>query len=368
MIPSLRNILLPTILVVAVLIPDVLSADVIRLRHSVRRSAADQPIRLGDIAILEGPQAEALSRTVIRPANARDATDVIRIRVAEVRESLHDAEVYWGTLDLEGGMTLVRPPAPSRRASGPESKVLPVAVVASAGLDMACADGAAEGVPFVAASDLLEAGGSVTRQIAKSMIAAWGPEAFDLQLAIDTTSAEAIIAGASAFSVELLGNPRGDRCNARITQQREDGRISRATLVRVDVRIVRQVPIASRDLRTGRKLSGSDFEMANCAVRPSEVVLDIVALEDRQLEGSLAAGAPMTAGLLKAEFVVERHGEVLILASGTGIRVEVPGVAMEKGRIGDTIECRLRTVGERDRNARFSAVVIGPGRVWLPDR
>jgi hypothetical protein len=84
MIPSLRNILLPTILVVAVLIPDVLSADVIRLRHSVRRSAADQPIRLGDIAILEGPQAEALSRTVIRPANARDATDLIRIRVAEV--------------------------------------------------------------------------------------------------------------------------------------------------------------------------------------------------------------------------------------------------------------------------------------------
>ena len=76
----------------------------------------------------------------------------------------------------------------------------------------------------------------------------------------------------------------------------------------------------------------------------------------------------MTAGLLKAEFVVERHGEVLILASGTGIRVEVPGVAMEKGRIGDTIECRLRTVGERDRNARFSAVVIGPGRVRLPDR
>jgi len=76
----------------------------------------------------------------------------------------------------------------------------------------------------------------------------------------------------------------------------------------------------------------------------------------------------MTAGLLKAEFVVERQGNVLILASGTGVQVEAPGVAMEKGRIGDTIECRLRTAGDRDRNARFSAVVIGPGRVRLADR
>lgn len=390
MISSLYKILLPMTLVVTVLIPDVLTADVIRLRHSVRRADIDQPIRLGDIAILEGPQAEALSRTVIRPSDARAATGLIRIRVAEVRELLQDADVYWGTLDLEGGLTLVRPPASPRRASVKESKNQAVVVPASGSMNGKPASGTSGGVPvavpasgsmhaesasempggvaFVAAPDLFSAGDIVARQVAKLMIAAWGPDASRLELAVDATSAQAIIAGASTFSVELLGNPLGDRCNARITQRRDDGRLFRATLVRVDVRIVRRVPIAVRNLRPGRKLAASDFEIAERAVRPSEVVLDLAALEDRQLVKSLAAGAPMNAGLLKAEFVVHRQSEVLILAAGAGVQVEVPGIAMEKGRIGDTIECRLRTAGDRDRNARFSAVVIGLGRVRLPDR
>ena len=220
----------------------------------------------------------------------------------------------------------------------------------------------------MAASDLLETGGNVARQIAKSMIVAWGPEAARLRLAIDATAAEALIVDAAAFRVELLGDPRGDRCNAKITQQRQDGRPARATLARVDIRIVRTVPIASRNLAAGRELDSSDFDLAERAIRPSEVVLEIDALEDRRLVRPLAEGSALTAGLLKAEFVVERQGEVLILATGAGVRVEVPGIAMEKGRIGDTIECRLRNAGERDRNARFSAVVIGPGRVRLPDR
>ena len=136
----------------------------------------------------------------------------------------------------------------------------------------------------------------------------------------------------------------------------------------MDIRIVRTVPIASRNLAAGRELDSSDFDLAERAIRPSEVVLEIDALEDRRLARPLAEGIALTAGLLKAEFVVERQDEVLILATGAGVRVEVPGIAMEKGRIGDTIECRLRNAGERDRNARFSAVVIGPGRVRLPDR
>ena len=368
MISLLRNILIPTVLVVTVLFPGVLSADVIRLRHSVRRAAIDQPIRLGDISILEGPQAVALSKTVIRPAEACESTGIIRIRVAEVRDVLQAANVYWGTLDLEGGVTLVRPSASARRMHGRKPDVQASAVPASDGVTASLVSGTLEATPFVAASDLFETGGIVARQIAKSMIVAWGPEAARLRLAIDATAAEALIVDAAAFRVELLGDPRGDRCNAKITQQRQDGRPSRATLARVDIRIVRTVPIASRNLAAGRELDSSDFDLAERAIRPSEVVLEIDALEDRRLAKPLAEGSALTAGLLKAEFVVERQGEVLILATGAGVRVEVPGIAMEKGRIGDTIECRLRNAGERDRNARFSAVVIGPGRVRLPDR
>ena len=368
MISLLRNILIPTVLVVTVLFPGVLSADVIRLRHSVRRAAIDQPIRLGDISILEGPQAVALSKTIILPAEACEDTGVIRIRVTEVRDVLQAANVYWGTLDLEGGVTLVRPPASAGRMRDRKPDVQASAVTASERVTPSLVTGTLEATPFVAASDLLETGGNVARQIAKSMIVAWGPEAARLRLAIDATAAEALIVDAAAFSVELLGDPRGDRCNAKITQQRQDGRPARATLARVDIRIVRTVPIASRNLAAGRELDPSDFDLADRAIRPSEVVLEIDALEDRRLAKPLAEGSALTAGLLKAEFVVERQGEVLILATGAGVRVEVPGIAMQKGRIGDTIECRLRTAGERDRNARFSAVVIGPGRVRLPDR
>ncbi len=368
MIISLRDILLPAVITAVTLVPDVLGADVIQLRHSVRRAAVDQPVRLGDIAILDGAQAEALAGIVIRPADSRAATGVIHIRVAEVRGVLDDADVYWGTLDLEGGLTLVRPPASTRQLVGRDSEARAIGATELKGLNAEPSKGRSAHAAFIAAADLLDSGGMVAREIAKAMIISWGPEASGLQLAIDATAAEAMVADATGFSVELLGNPRSDRCNARIAGQRENGRPSRATLARVDVRIVRSVPIASRDLRAGRKLADSDFEMANRPVRPSDVVLGIDSLEDRQLQRSLVAGAPMTAGLLKAEFVVERQGRVLIVASGTGIQVEAPGIAMEKGRIGDTIECRLRTAGDRDRNARFSAVVIGPGRVRLPDR
>ncbi len=368
MINTLRNILLFTVIAAVAVIPNVLAADVIQLRHSVRRAAVDQPVRLGDIAILDGVQAEALAGIVIRPADSRAATGVVRIRVAEVRAVLDDAEVYWGTLDLEGGLTLVRPPASTRQAVGRESEGHAVVATKLKGLAAGPSKGPADHTPFIAAADLLEDGGMVAREIAKAMIMSWGPEASGLQLAIDATAAEALVADATGFSVELLGNPRSDRCNARIAVRREGGRPSRAALARVDVRIIRSVPVAFRDLRAGRKLSRSDFEMASRPVRPSEIVLDIGSLEDRKLQGSMVAGAAMTAGLLKAEFVVERQGNVLILASGTGVQVEAPGVAMEKGRIGDTIECRLRTAGDRDRNARFSAVVIGPGRVRLADR
>ena len=58
--------------------------------------------------------------------------------------------------------------------------------------------------------------------------------------------------------------------------------------------------------------------------------------------------------------------KVTAMADDGRVSIHVRGVAIEKGRVGDTIQCRLRTSDPRDRTAWFDAEVVGPGRVRLP--
>ncbi|MCP4795998.1 MAG: flagella basal body P-ring formation protein FlgA, partial [Phycisphaeraceae bacterium] len=69
---------------------------------------------------------------------------------------------------------------------------------------------------------------------------------------------------------------------------------------------------------------------------------------------------------LRPEIVVDRRDDVLVMADDGQVSIHVRGIAIEKGRVGDTIQCRLRTSDPRDRTAWFDAEVVGPGRVRLP--
>ena len=64
--------------------------------------------------------------------------------------------------------------------------------------------------------------------------------------------------------------------------------------------------------------------------------------------------------------VIDRKDDVLVMADDGHVSIHVRGIAIEKGRVGDRIHCRLRTSDPRDRTTWFAVEVVGPGRVRLP--
>ena len=333
------------------------AADVIRLRDSVRRTANDQPVLLRDIAILEGSVAEGFGGLVIR-AEADD--DVVRIRVDEIRDLLDDAGAYWGELSLEGGTTRVRPPAVRRGVASSDL------AIQSSPRPTKKTDGAGRAsidlrTPF----ELLDRGG-LAEEIAERVIEAWGSDSESIRIGLDSARLADAVAGLATAEISVQGNLRGDRFQVRIGGNRVDGRASRTRLLPVEIRIVETVPVAARELRPGRRLDASDFTLEPRPVRPSSVVLDLDSIEDRQLQTAVPRGQALEVAHLRPEIVVDRRDDVLVMADDGQVSIHVRGIAIEKGRVGDTIQCRLRTSDPRDRTAWFDAEVVGPGRVRLP--
>ncbi|MCP4939893.1 MAG: flagellar basal body P-ring formation protein FlgA, partial [Phycisphaeraceae bacterium] len=314
-------------------------------------------VLLRDIAILEGSVAEGFGGLVIR-AEADD--DVVRIRVDEIRDLLDDAGAYWGELSLEGGTTRVRPPAVRR---GVASSGL---VVQSSPRPTKKTDGAGRAsidlrTPF----ELLDRGG-LAEEIAERVIEAWGSDSESIRIGLDSARLADAVAGLATAEISVQGNLRGDRFQVRIGGNRADGRASRTRLLPVEIRIVETVPVAARELRPGRRLDASDFTLEPRPVRPSSVVLDLDSIEDRQLQTAVSRGQALEVAHLRPEIVVDRRDDVLVMADDGQVSIHVRGIAIEKGRVGDTIQCRLRTSDPRDRTAWFDAEVVGPGRVRLP--
>ncbi|MCP4796701.1 MAG: flagellar basal body P-ring formation protein FlgA, partial [Phycisphaeraceae bacterium] len=304
------------------------AADVIRLRDSVRRTANDQPVLLRDIAILEGSVAEGFGGLVIR-AEADD--DVVRIRVDEIRDLLDDAGAYWGELSLEGGTTRVRPPAVRRGVASSDL------AVQSSPRPTKKTDGAGRAsidlrTPF----ELLDRGG-LAEEIAERVIEAWGSDSESIRIGLDSARLADAVAGLATAEISVQGNLRGDRFQVRIGGNRADGRASRTRLLPVEIRIVETVPVAARELRPGRRLDASDFTLEPRPVRPSSVVLDLDSIEDRQLQTAVSRGRALEVAHLRPEIVVDRRDDVLVMADDGQVSIHVRGIAIEKGRVGDTI-------------------------------
>ena len=332
-------------------------ADVIRLRDSVRRTTNDQPVLLRDIAILEGAVAEGFGGLVVRDEVIED---VVRIRVDEIRELLEDAGAYWGELSLEGGTTRLRPPAARSTVDSPrlgvDSELRPAAGAVEArpgSIDLES--------PF----ELLERGG-IAEEIAERVIEAWGSDSESILIGLDHARLAGMVAGLATAEISMQGTLRSDRFQVRVGGTRSDGRASRARLLPIEIRIVETVPVATRELRPGRRLGASDFTLEPRPVRPSGVLLDLESIEDRQLQTAVPAGCALEVAHLRPEIVIDRNDDVVVMADNGQVSIHVRGIAMKKGRVGDTIQCRLRTSDPRDRTAWFDAEVVGPGRVRLP--
>lgn len=131
-------------------------------------------------------------------------------------------------------------------------------------------------------------------------------------------------------------------------------------LLRVDVEVLRRVVVVAQDMERGERVTGSMVREVDMWVSPRGEagpadVEEVLGLRARR---PLRSGEVLRGTDLEAAIVVQRGALVTVMCLKGGIGVQARGRAMEDGREGDVIECRLM-----DSDTSFEARVDGAGRV-----
>lgn len=327
--------------------------DAVRLKASVRLPPAALEVRLGDIATLEGPEAEMHADLVI--AQVVDPTAITEIPLALVREKLDEARVHWGRVNLSGRVVIVRP-----RGHAAAAAPLPMAGGRVAGAGRAEREAAKDDEH--SAADLLQARtcrGAIARLLTRGMRVA--PE--DMRILFDPADREKLDAPDEGRTFEIT--PQGSLVSDRITM-----------LVRVwaEARVIDTWRIT---LRT--TLRCSVVTLARGVGRGDEITRQDVVEESRWLAPIAAASAGdldaavggiasqrLEAGTVVQEkhvwrqSVVERGDRVMVRCLVGGVVISLEAEARADGAAGDTIQ--FRKLGER---AEFAATVTRAGEAVI---
>ncbi len=101
-----------TSLVLAAILAAPALGDSVRLKSSVRMSAGAEKVRLGDIAELDGAEAQQYADLIVAELGA--SITPLEISVSEVRAKLIEAGAHRGRINLSGRNVIIRP----RRLAG----------------------------------------------------------------------------------------------------------------------------------------------------------------------------------------------------------------------------------------------------------
>ncbi|MBC02876.1 MAG: flagella basal body P-ring formation protein FlgA [Phycisphaerae bacterium] len=332
-------------------------ADRIELRRSIRRPFADQPVRLGDVARLEGEHADGFRRLVVLPAGA--GTDrVARVTIGEIRELLEDAGIEWSRVELSGGSVAVRPAASGRSSSGGANSP-------SAPASRHAAVDAGSGSGFRPVGEWRNRPeGTLERQIAELILNEVGVLESDpdrLFLEVDRTVLELSASDAIEIRASVVDDHRTDverpwdSVLLRIKERRPGGGW-RSLHCRVNIGVMRIVPVAARDIRKGRRIEENerDIRIEARVVRPSETILDPSAIAGRKARLGVSAGDPILSSVLEPEKIVDRGAMIMIRSVIDGHEFSCLVECLQDGCIGDVVKCRT-TSGES-----MLARVVGP--------
>jgi len=123
-----------------------------------------------------------------------------------------------------------------------------------------------------------------------------------------------------------------------------------------------QVAVAAGTLTRGQTLSNADLVMTEVELTRLRYGF-ISALDEAvglELKRNLQAGEALYPGILTAPKLIQKGDEVIIVAHGTQMSVQVPGTAMNDGRMGEQINVR-NTSSQRV----IKATVIDVGTVQV---
>ena len=357
---SLRRILIVIVAGAATLVATgSASADRIELRRSIRRPSVDQPLRLEDIARLEGEHACSFRRLVVRPVRTETGTDrVMQVTIGQIRELLDDAGIDWPRVELSGGVVAVRPAARPRTAnrstvstSRSRETVLPAEPRTSSGLRSV-------------SEWRHEPAGSLGRQVVDLVLDAVGEIESDparLFFSMGSSTLDRLTSTAEEIRVTLVQDQRAENPNPwdsvllRV-QGRRSGGEWRSTHARIEIGVLRVVPVAAHDIRKGRRIGEGDKDLRLEArpIRPSEAILDPSVIAGRKVVANVSAGEPILSSVLEPEKIVDRGAMIMVRSIVDGHEFNCLVESLQNGSLGDLVKCRT-TSGES-----MLARVVGP--------
>lgn len=294
-----------------------------------------QPVTLGDIADLTGPEANRLAETTIdTTALNANPGGWRKIDAQGVRVALESTDPLWGAVQLRGGPCYVRTVAHDPQAGeAPSSQPL---------IDRPAVPG-------------------TVRQLAEQRIAQtfkaplrdvevrWVSATPDL---LDHTTAELLP------HIDDAG--RSNRMSLRITLYDANANVVVEGEAKAEVRIRRDVAVLTRDVRKRRILSESDVRIERQWTDATASPASVDEIVGREAATNLKAGALVKASDVYTSVAIKRGDRVQVRIITPTITASLLARALADGRPGETIEFESIAPSRSDR-LRFDARVEDAG-------
>lgn len=327
-------------------------ADTITLKSAARHQGETNIVTLGDVASLEGDEAQRLASVQVGAMKTRGKP--MEITVAEVRKALDAAGVNWAKVDLSGRSVIVRPqrdeaaPPPQAMtanaiegAAAPEQKPTPI-------------DPEANSIALDAMVNVQTIGGSIANLIIANLRV--DPRSIRVRIADEDKALLQTDLADGRFEVQPLGSFAGDRLAFSIRAWNGNAAESRG---QVTLLVQRQTPVSRlrRDVSRSDAITEADIQTVESWLSPSEAmqVAPRASVVGRSASRSMHAGETIRVRDIDREATVKRGQLVTIRCLVGGVAISLQAEARAEGSIGDALE--FRKTGERD---SFLATVTGP--------
>lgn len=320
-------------------------AGSIRLRPS-STAEAGQPVRLADVAVLEGADAERTRDTIIiaDPSSKLAGRAWLIVSIADVRRALEASEARLSSLALSGRECVVR--FDVAKAVTPERSQEP---------------------PPAAGPETVDLGGppTVRKQIASALASHVGVEPTDLRLLFESADAEFL--DAPRHGVEVIAQPRTTSASSRavLSCRVLDGdRMIDSRTIRADVEVRRLAIVVQENIRRKDEippaaLAEQEMWMPLSAGRPLGTIDEA---EGALARTRLSAGTVLMAEHLETPVVVKKNELVTVHAVRGGIEIQMRARARADARRGEIVQFR----GERSTH-EFPARVERAGVAVMTD-
>lgn len=294
-----------------------------------------QPVTLGDIADLAGPEANRLAETTIDIASLNaDPGGWRKIDAQGVRVALESADPLWGAVQLRGGPCYVRTVAHDPEATESTTSQ-PI-------LDRPAAPG-------------------TVRQLAEQWIArTFKAPARDVEVRW-VSATPGLLDHTTADLLPFIDDSgRSNRMSLNIKLYDADANVIVEGDAKAEIRIRRDVAVLTRDVRRHRILNEGDLRIERQWTDATASPAEANTIAGREAATNLKAGAVVKASDVHTSVVIKRGDRVQVRMIVGSITTTLLARAKSDGRPGEVIPFEMIAPTRRDR-VPFEARVENSG-------